>query len=139
MYVKYSLGFLIASLIQAGIVMFAENTGISQLGAKLTLFQLITHILAGQVAGYILLIIIRKVDYVQNRSLITISAVWGALVWVTLVPLNAAFGKVVLPWEAGIGTIMSSLLAFIVFGFIATYTIKHYGYENRKTSDPQTI
>lgn len=47
MYIKYSLGFLIGSLIQAGIVMLAENIGISQMGAKLTFMQLITHILAG--------------------------------------------------------------------------------------------
>lgn len=131
MYFKYSLGFLIGSLLQAGIVMLAENIGISQMGAKLTVFQLITHILAGQVAGYILLFIIRKVEFVQNMGIIVTGTIWGVIIWAIVIPLNAAQGKVTLPWDAGIGTVISSLLAFIVFGIIATFTIKHYGYENR--------
>lgn len=40
MYAKYLFGFLIDSFVQAGIVMVAETTGISHMGAKLTLTQL---------------------------------------------------------------------------------------------------
>ncbi|MFD1606463.1 hypothetical protein [Oceanobacillus luteolus] len=138
MYIKYSLGFLIGSLIQAGIVMLAENIGISQMGAKLTAFQLLTHILAGQVAGYILLFIIRKVEFVQQLNTFVTGVIWGVIIWAIVIPLNASQGKVTLPWEAGIGTVISSLLAFIIFGIIVTFTIKRYGFENRVVRDPQT-
>ncbi len=135
MYIKYSTGFLIGSLIQAGIVMLAENMGISQMGAELTVFQLITHILAGQVAGYFLLFIIRKIESVKKLNTAVIGLIWGTIVWAIVIPINAAQGKVILPWEAGIGTIIASLSAFIFFGIIATFTIKHYGYENRDTRE----
>ncbi|MEK5209733.1 hypothetical protein [Psychrobacillus sp. FSL H8-0510] len=137
MYIKYSLGFLIGSLIQAGIVMLAENIGISQMGAKLTFMQLITHILAGQVGGYILLFIIRKVTSIQRLNTFVTGAIWGLIVWAIVIPLNAAQGKVTLPWEAGVGTVISSTMAFIAFGIIASFTIKHHGYE-RVPKDLQT-
>lgn len=60
MYIKYSLGFLVASLIQAGIVALAEFLNISSLNVKITASQLLIHILAGQIAGYILLFIVKK-------------------------------------------------------------------------------
>lgn len=132
MYIKYSLGFLVASLLQAGIVLLAEKTGISQMGAKLTLIQLILHILAGQIAGYVLFFIIRKVETIQHMNTFIIGAIWGMIVWAIVIPINAAQGKVKLPWEAGLGTIIASLFAFIVFGTIATYTIRRYGEENKK-------
>lgn len=131
MSIKYSLGFFIASLIQAGMVLFAENIGLSHLGAKLTAHQLITHILAGQVAGYILLFIYGKLAFIRNLSTVISGALWGIIVWLIIIPLNAAQGKVKLPWEAGIGTVITSLLAFIVFGIIAAYTIKRYDYGNK--------
>lgn len=131
-YIKYSLGFLIGSLIQAGIVILAEKTGISQMGAKLTFFQLILHILAGQIAGYVLLFIMRKVETIQQMNTFITGAIWGIIVWAIVVPLNAAQGKVKLPWEAGVGTVIASLFAFIVFGNIVTYTIRRYGEESKK-------
>lgn len=132
MYAKYSFGFLIGSLTQAAIVMLAENTGISQMGAKLTTMQLVLHILAGQIAGYLLLFFIRKVETIQHWDTFLVGTIFGVVVWAIVIPLNAAQGKVKLPWEAGIGTVILSLLAFAVFGIIATFTIKHYGLENVK-------
>ncbi len=132
---KYSMGFLIGSLTQAAIVMIAENTGISQMGAKLTIVQLVLHILAGQIAGYLLLFIVKKVEYIQNWGTLFVGTIWGVIVWSIVIPLNEAQGKVKLPWEAGIGTVISSLLAFAVFGNIATFTIKRYGFKN--VQEPQ--
>ena len=129
MYAKYSVGFLIGSLVQAGIVLSAEAIGISRLGARLTLGQLALHILAGQAAGYILLLLLRKVETIQKWNTTLTGAVWGLIVWAIVIPINAVQGKVRLPWEAGIGTILASSIAFIVFGIITAYTIKHYGYE----------
>lgn len=68
MYLKYSTGFLIASLVQAGIIMTTEKLGISTLGAKLTAMQLLTHILAGQVIGYILLLAMRKFEMINKTN-----------------------------------------------------------------------
>ncbi|RDI37549.1 hypothetical protein [Falsibacillus pallidus] len=133
MYLKYSLGFLIGSLIQAGIVMMAEKMGISHMGAKLTFVQLLLHIGAGQIAGYLLLNIIRKAKVLQDLGTFIIGIIWGGIIWAIVIPLNAAQGKVKLPWEAGTSTVISSILAFFVFGIIATYTIKHYGYRRMQT------
>lgn len=97
MHIRYSLGFMIASIIQAGIVMLAEDVGISQLGAKLTITELIIHILAGQVVGYILLFIIRIAKPIQRLNAFITGAVWGIIIWAILIPLNAVQGKVTLP------------------------------------------
>nr|WP_144920541.1 hypothetical protein [Paenibacillus bovis] len=134
MYIKYSSGFMIASLIQAAIIAFAEDAGLSHLGAKLTLTQLLIHILAGQVVGYILLFIIRKMNIAQRLNTFVIGVIWGMIVWAGLIPINAAQGKVKLPWEAGIGTVISSVLAFVIFGVIATHTIKYFGDRSVKES-----
>src|SRR5699024_7006077 len=96
------------------------------------------HILAGQVVGYILLLIIRSVKPIQRWNVFITGAIWGVIVWAILLPLNAAQGEVKIPWEAGIGTVISSLLAFIVFGILAAYTIKHYGKENIHVRDTRT-
>src|SRR5699024_3034622 len=138
MFIRYSLGFMIASIIQAGIIMLTEEVGISQLGATLTITQLVIHILAGQVVGYILLFIIRKVKPIQRLNAFITGAIWGVVIWVILLPLNAAQGNVKLPWEAGIGTVISSLLAFITFGILAAYTIEHYVKENIRVRNTQT-
>ncbi|TKD71383.1 hypothetical protein [Pseudalkalibacillus hwajinpoensis] len=132
---KYSIGFIIGSLIQAGIVMLAESSGFSKLGANLTLMQFITHILAGQVAGYILLFLTRKLKILQQLNVFLIGAIWGAIIWAIVIPLNASQGKVILPWQAGISTVIISLFAFITFGVISFFTIKHYGYETKTSKE----
>ncbi len=132
MYLKYSTGFLIASLIQAGIIMVTEALGISTLGAKLTAIQLLTHILAGQALGYILLFIIRKSQFVNKLNMWVIGIITGAIAWLVLLYINSALNKVNAPWEQGISTVMSSMIAFIAFAVIAAYTIKTYGYEKIK-------
>lgn len=126
---KFTIGFLIGSLIQARIVMLAESSGFSKLGANLTLIHFITHILAGQVAGYILLVLTRQLKVLQQLNIILIGAIWGTIIWAIVIPLNASQGKVVIPWEAGISTVIFSLFAFITFGVIASFTIKNFGYE----------
>lgn len=130
MYLKYSTGFLIASLVQAGIIMITENLGISSLGAKLTAMQLLTHILAGQVVGYILLLVMRKVESVNKVNFWIIGFIAGSISWLILLSINSAMDKVNAPWNEGIATILASIIAFIVFGIIASYTIKTTDYDN---------
>lgn len=127
MYLKCSLGFIIGSLIQASIIMFTENVGISNLGVNLTANQFVIHIFTGQLAGFILLLILRKAERIQRLSFTTIGIVYGLILWSIVLPFNASRGKVNLPWEAGGGTVISSLFVFIVFGVIAAFTIKRYG------------
>ena len=128
MYLNYSVGFLIASLIQAGIILATESLGLSALGAKLTATQLLTLIIAGQVVGYILLSIMRKLEIVRTASVWTIGSITGFTAWLVLLSINSALGKVRAPWAQGFSTVISSLIAFIAFGIIASYTIKKYGY-----------
>ena len=127
MYLKYSTGFLIASLIQAGIILSTESLGLSTLGAKLTAVQLLIHIIAGQVVGYILLFIMRKLEVFSASNVWIIGSITGITAWLILLTTNSALGKVNAPWTQGFSTILSSVIAFISFGIIATYIIKNYG------------
>lgn len=124
MYLKYFTGFLIASLVQAGIIMTTETLGLSTLGVKLTAMQLLAHILTGQLLGYIFLFIMRKVEVINIINFWTIGSITGIIAWLILLSINSALGKVNPPWTQGYPTILSSLVAFIVFGLIAAYTIK---------------
>lgn len=55
-----------------------------------------------------------------------IGCIYGAIVWAILVSINSAQGTINAPWTQGTSTIIASLLAFVVYGIIVTYTIKKY-------------
>ena len=130
MYIKYSTGFLVASIVQAATIMLSEKFHISSLGANIKLTQLLIHILSGQVAGYLLLYIMRNMKAISKNSLWTIGITYGAIVWVVLLSINSAIGKVNAPWKQGFPTVISSLAAFLFFGLIAAYTIKEADVKN---------
>ena len=132
MYLKYSTGFLMASLFQAGIIMLTEKLGISTLGAKLTAMQLLIHILAGQAVGYILLMVMRKFESLSRANFLTIGITTGILAWFILLTINSSIGKVNAPWNEGFSTVLASMIAFITMGIISSYTIKTTDYENIK-------
>lgn len=129
MYWKYSVGFLIASLIQAGIIAASEFLGISALGAKLNIGQLIIHILAGQAAGFLLMVIMQSVPNIAKINIWLLGTIYGAIVWAVLIPINSAQGTINAPWTQDPTTVIASLLAFIAYGIISAYTIKNYGKE----------
>jgi hypothetical protein len=124
MHLKYSLGFLVASLVQAGIVALTEYLNISSLGVNITVLQLLIHILAGQIAGYILIFIIRKIDSIGNANSLPLGTVWGIIVWAAIIPINASMGKINAPWSMGSATLLPSIIAFILYGIISAHTIK---------------
>lgn len=124
MNIKYSLGFAIASIVQAAIIMITEKFNISSLGANITPTQLLIHILAGQVAGYILLYIMRNMETIGKYSLWIIGIIYGTIVWVVLLSINSMIGKVNAPWNQGFSTITASLIAFMTYGILATYAIR---------------
>lgn len=126
MYWKYSLGFLIASLVQAAIIAASEFLGISTLGAKITFGQLIMHILAGQAVGFLLMVIMQGITGIAKINFWLLGSIYGAFIWVILVSINSAQGTINAHWTQGISTIIASLIAFVVYGVIITYTIKRY-------------
>ncbi len=63
---KYSIGFLIASLSQAGIIMATESLGISSLGAKFTIMQILIHIIVGQILGYIIFYLLKNIKSLRT-------------------------------------------------------------------------
>ena len=132
MYTKYSIGFLLASLIQAAIVLVSEFLGISTLGAKLTTLQLIIHIFSGQLAGFVLLYVMRKVEIIGEAQTWITGTAFGILVWFVVLTINSMQGKVNAPWTQGLSTILVSIIAFITYGLITTVTIKKYGYAFEK-------
>lgn len=91
MYWKYSLGFLIASLVQAAIIATSESLGISTLGARITFGQLILHILAGQAAGFLLMVIMQGIKSIAKINFWLVGSVYGAIVWAALVSINSAY------------------------------------------------
>ncbi len=132
MYWKYSLGFLIASLIQALIIATSESLGISTLGARITFGQLIMHILAGQAAGFLLMVIMQGITGIAKTNFWALGSIYGAIVWALLISINSAQGTINAPWTQGVSTVIASLLAFIVYGIISAYTIKNYGEQQIK-------
>jgi hypothetical protein len=123
-YLKYSLGFLIASLVQAGIVALTEFFNISSLNVDINALQLLIHIIAGQIAGYVLLFALRKLEFLRNINQMLIGVIWGIIVWAIIIPINAAQGKITGPWSMDIATLLSSVTAFALYGIISSYTIK---------------
>lgn len=126
MYLRYSAGFLIASLIQAGIVLLAEALKISSLNPKVTVMQLVLHILTGQVAGYILLYLMKSAETIRRTGWWVTGFVYGLALWGIVLSINSMRGVVAAPWTRGIPTIVSSMIAFVAFGLIAAYTVKKY-------------
>lgn len=124
MYWKYSIGFLIASLAQAVIIATSEFFGISTLGAKITFGQLMIHILVGQAAGFLLMVITQGIKGIAKINFWMVGGVYGAVVWLVLVSINSAQGTINAPWTQGASTIIASLLAFVIYGVIVTFTIK---------------
>lgn len=132
MYWKYSLGFLTASLIQAGIIASSESLGISTLGAKITFGQLIIHVLTGQAAGFLLMVVMQGISGVGRANFWLLGGIYGAIIWLALTTINSAQGVIRSPWTQGISTITASLLAFLVYGIISAYTIKIFGEQRVK-------
>lgn len=124
MYWKYSLGFLIASLVQAGVIAATEALGISTLGAKIDFGQLIIHVITGQAIGFLLMVMMQGIRGIAKINFWLLGGIYGAVVWVALVSINSAKGTINAPWTQGVSTIIASLLAFVIYGIIATYTIK---------------
>lgn len=132
MYWKYSVGFLVASLSQAGIIAVSESLGISTLGARITFGQLIIHILAGQAAGFLLMVIMQGMPSIAKTNFWLLGGIYGTIVWAVLITINSTQGTINAPWTQGISTVIASLLAFLVYGIISAYTIKNYGEQRVK-------
>lgn len=125
-YLRHAVGFLIASLIQAGIVFITEKSGISSLNAPFTFTQLLAHIIVGQIAGFILLYIMNRVEAVARLNAWITGAIYGTLAWWLLLTVNSMLGKVNAPWSQGITTVVSSLAAFMAYGIISASVINRY-------------
>lgn len=126
MYIWFSTGFLIASLLQAAIILLTESLNISSLGVRLTLPRLIAHILVGQAAGYILWYMMKEMQPVEAINSRAAGIAYGAVLWAVVLTIAAILGIVEPPWARGAGTILSSAVAFMFYGMIAAYTIKRY-------------
>ena len=103
-----------------------QNFWVSTLGAKITFGQLIIHILAGQAVVFLLMVIIQRNKDIAKMNFWLLGCIYGAIVWAILVSINSAQGTINAPWTQGTSTIIASLLAFVVYGIAATYTVKKY-------------
>ncbi len=125
-YVKYSAWFALASVLQALIVLASEKLGLSTLGIVLTPAQFAIHILAGQFFGYLFLIAVRLVIKIKIAPAWLSGIGLAIIAWFALYSFNAALDAVQVPWTQGLTTIVSTLVAYLVFGLIVAYTVKKY-------------
>lgn len=91
--------------------------------------KILTHILAGQAIGYILLLAMRKFESINHSNFWVIGITTGILAWFVLLSINSLIGKVNPPWNEGLSTVLASLIAFVTMGIISSYTIKTTDYD----------
>lgn len=120
----YSLSFLLASLVQAGIVIMAEWAGLTTLGARATAVQLLVHVLVGQAAGYGLLLLSRAVPALRRMSPWITGPVYGFLFWAVALSIAAGRGAVRAPWTQGWPTVVITLAAFVAYGVVAAVALE---------------
>lgn len=115
-YFKSSAWFVLASLVQAGIVWAAFQLGWTRFNASLTTSRLLIHLIIGQVAGYLFL------TWHKGRpeiSGIGTGLVYGALLWGFLaLLLGPAVGFIPSPLGVGMNATLVTLAAFLAFGLI---------------------
>ncbi len=119
-------GFITASLVQAGIIMLGENLNMTMLNAQLDLMQLITHVITGVVAGFILYYLIKNIDILRKSSFYTIGIIYGVILWPLVLGIASTQNKVISPLKLNSITIIWTLTAFAVFGIIVNFTIHRY-------------
>ncbi|SJZ31417.1 hypothetical protein [Selenihalanaerobacter shriftii] len=122
MKINYYFGFLIASLLQAGIVFIGESLNISALNPKFSITQLLIHILVGQVAGWILFYLVNNSESIAAINTWLIGIIYGTLVWAVILPIAASQGTITASWMQGTNLLIS-LTAFLAFGLITSYTV----------------
>ncbi len=125
---RHALGFLIASLVQAAIAWMAQIYNIWGLDLRGGWPLLLAHILIGQVAGFVLLGIFRKVVSVAQLNPWFSGPAYGSGLGVVVQAAAWGLGAVRAPWTAGFWTIALSLVAFMVYGALAAVTIKWVEY-----------
>lgn len=127
MYLRYSIGFFVASLVQGGIVFLTETLNFSSLNPKFSVTHMILHFLVGQVAGYILLYLMRNVAVISKTNTWTVGIIYGVLFWAVMAPIGSSAGFHATPWAQGIATLSSTIIAHVAYAIVATFTIKLYG------------
>ena len=76
------------------------------------------------------MVIMQGIRGIAKMNFGLLDCIYSAIVWIILVSINSAEGTINAPWIQSTFTIIESLLAFVVYGIIVTYTIKN----NRRLS-----
>jgi len=78
------------------------------------------------------MVIMQGIKGIAKTNFLLLGSIYGAIVWIVLVSINSLQGTINAPWTQGASTIIASLLAFVVYGITATYTIKRNGEQGVK-------
>ncbi|ACL70196.1 hypothetical protein [Halothermothrix orenii] len=125
LYFNYTVGFLIASILQGAIIILGEILNLSKFKMTPGLDSILIYLIIGQMAGYLLMYLMTfKPIRLINPWLL--GTIYGIFLWYLISSFVSTFGILPLPWTTGISTSLVSLLAFIVYGLIACFTIKKY-------------
>lgn len=125
--IKYSIGFLSASLIQGGLVLILNSLSIGTTYNN----SLLYYILTGQVAGYLLLYVIKNIKILAEINDFVIGFIFGILIWTISLPITFMIGTVDITWNF---SILSDIITYGIFGIMAQNAIKTYGTKNAETT-----
>ena len=115
-YLKTSLWFLLASLVQAGVVWAAFQLGWTRFDAGLTVGRLLIHLGVGQLVGYLFLAWHKGRPEISG---IGTGLVYGALFWgFFALLLGPAFGFIPSPLAVGTNATVFTLIAFLAYGLV---------------------
>ncbi len=118
-YIKLSVGFFLASLLQALTVAFGKQIGFSQFAIQFTPFQVVHHFLVGQILGYVIYSLF--VSILKRRSILfdfIIGCAYGILAWAAIITIGLHSG-VIHPQWLQFGGVVTTLVAFLIYGAIS--------------------
>ncbi len=124
MYLKYSIGFFLASLAQGGVLLLASALGVLVTDIRVSFGAAVYFVLAGQLAGYLLWYILDNIKQIGKMLPWVIGLFYGLIYWVVAIAVLRHFVKV--PKDMVLPTLLSGMVAFIVYGFVAAYSIKRF-------------
>lgn len=133
-YVRLSLWFGVASLLQLTVVSAARDLGLSALTPNLTPGKLAVLVVVGQIAGYLFL------AWYQGRPEIagvTHGFTYGLILWILLgVFVAPRVGFIRSPLALGSGAVLASIAAFLIYGAVVGFAVER---EVRRAPPPSLL
>ncbi|MEW6244496.1 MAG: hypothetical protein AB1497_09600 [Bacillota bacterium] len=124
MYLTYSIGFFLASLAQGGVLLLAAALGMFVTDIRVNFRAIVYFVLVGQLAGYLLWYVLDNIKQIGKMLPWVIGLFYGLIYWVFAIAVLRHFVRAAK--DMLLPTLLSSMAASIVYGFVAAYAIKRF-------------